>query len=209
MYSVKCTSDNFNCYGTMINHPLNKSYNLLVIKIKSIVDRWFTIDKNNSFIEDIAQEQIDDLRSDNSNVYALIKKEDIQNVEIQGLEYLKYFKDLDNLKQLKIYIKEDNDQYINNILSIPKHLAPIIVISNNQKSIFNSSMFWKWVLNFPITDLEFFCSRIKITSIQKYINKDNIFESIIKVEEKSKEKQMNVDSLITSLLLSLPEYQKF
>ena len=209
MYSVKCTSDNFNCYGTMINHPLNKSYNLLVIKIKSIVHSWFTIEKNNSFIEDIAQDQIDDLRSDNSNVYALIKKEDIQNVEIQGLEYLQYFKNLDNLKQLKIYIKEYKDEYIKNIRSIPKHLVPIFSISSSQKSIFNSSMFWKWVLNFPITDLTFNYSRIKIISIQEYINKDNIFESIIKVEENRKEKQMNVDSLITSLLLSLPEYQKF
>ena len=116
---------------------------------------------------------------------------------------------MDNLKQLKIYIQEYKDQYIKKIFSIPKHLAPIFLIIHEQTSIFDSSMFWKWVLNFPTTGLISCNSIIKITSIQEYINKDNIFESIIKVEENGKEKQMNIDSLVTKLLLSLPDYKEF
>ena len=75
----------------MISHQLNKSHKFLVIKIQFISDSWFTIEKNNNFIEDIAQEQIDDLKSDNSNVYALIKKRGYTKCWNSRLGILKIF----------------------------------------------------------------------------------------------------------------------
>ena len=208
IYTMRSNSNSFFFQGTMFSHPLNESIDWLIFKLAYVQNEETSVTKETKDyrLEDDLLEKIDDLRSDDDCAYTVVKKADINSIEIFGFEHLKYFSNADNLNLFKLdfgYRFVNQNRNISNINLLPKYISPTFSIDFSEYMILHDQEFWKWSLRFEKINILYDCRKYKITPVKESIDDEDIFTSLIEVENNKKISTSSIDSFVGSIMLSL------
>ena len=173
----------------------------LFFKLLSFQNELIIVTKESSdyYFEDNLSDKINDLRSTENCVYVIVRKTDIRSIEAIGLEQSKYFTSIENLDSLKIKIIDNTiiqNSNISNINLLPKYLTPTFFIHSDKFSIFQNPEFWKCAFDFEKINLLYDGKSFTISPVKESTDKENIFKSIIDVEDGQTSETSSLDTFV-------------